>query len=376
MFFKDNEKTRAVVDLSAIANNYKVFKEMNGEIRVAAVVKSDAYGHGAVAVSKRLEKEGCDFFTVATIDEALELRENGIKSTILILGYVLDNYLEYAIENDISLAVDSCEKLEKIVKIAKERKVRIHLKLDTGMNRTGFSVKYEAMPQDLENALSVFKNNENIICEGVFSHFAVADEKEEAGFTNLQFERFEKCIAKIREYGVNPQICHICNSAGFFEYGNRMHLDAVRQGILLYGCGRNDERFKPSMQFITKIINIHDVKAGEGIGYGLKFTAEKDMKIAVIAAGYADGIRRCLSCGKGYVLCNGKKAPFVGRICMNMAMIDVSCIPDVCMEDDVVIFGKSKDAYLSADEVAKCADTISYEILCGVSSAVPRVYIN
>ena len=376
MLFRDKEKTRAVVDLEAIANNYNVLKKMNDSIRIAAVVKSDAYGHGAVAVSKRLEKEGCDFFTVATIDEALELRENGIKSTVLILGYVLDDYIDYAIENDISLAVDTCEKLEKIASIASGRKVKIHIKLDTGMNRTGFDAKYDAVSEELDKALCVFKENSNLICEGVFSHFAVADEKEESSFTNLQFERFEKSISKIREHGVNPQICHICNSAGFFEYGKRMHLDAVRQGILLYGCSRNDARFKPSMQFITKIINIHNLKAGESVGYGLKFTAEKDMKIAVIAAGYADGLKRCLSCGKGYVLCSGKKAPFVGRICMNMAMIDVTDIPDVKIEDDAVIFGLSNGVYLSADEVAECADTISYEIICNVSHSVPRVYLN
>ncbi len=374
MNFNDFKKTRAVINLDALAHNYATLKKLHGDTRIAAVVKADAYGHGAVPVSKRLNAEGCDFFAVATIDEALELRENGITGTILILGYVLDEFLGLAVKNDISLTVDTCNKLESILKASNGRNVKVHIKLDTGMNRTGFEVKTAALSAELKKAAEIIKNNENIIVEGLFSHFAVSDEPDGEEFTALQYERFSETAKLLEKIGINPQIKHICNSAGFTVYGKEMKMDAVRCGLALYGYMGEELGLEPCMEFITKIVNIHEMKKGESVSYGLKFTADRDMKIAVIGAGYADGFMRCLSCGKGYVLCNGKKAPVIGRVCMNMSMVDISDIPDATVGDDIVIFGKSKDAYLSADEVAKNAGTISYEIICAVSGRVPRVY--
>lgn len=374
MNFNDFKKTRAIIKLDALAGNYAILKKLHGDTRIAAVVKADAYGHGAVPVSKRLNAEGCDFFAVATIDEALELRENGISGTILVLGYVLDEFLGLAVENDISLAVDSCDKLKSILKAANGRKAKIHIKLDTGMNRTGFEVKNEAISKELEKAAEIIKSNQNIIVEGLFSHFAVSDEPDGQEFTSLQYKRFSETAKQLENIGINPQIKHICNSAGFTFYGEEMKMDAVRCGLALYGYMGEEIGLEPCMEFVTKIVNIHQMKKGESVSYGLKFTADRDMKIAVIGAGYADGFMRCLSCGKGYVLCKGKKAPVIGRVCMNMSMVDVSDIPEVSVGDDIVIFGKSGDAYLSADEVAKNAGTISYEIICAVSGRVPRVY--
>ncbi len=373
--FTDIKKTRVIVDLDAIASNYLHTKELAGDVRVAAVVKADAYGHGALPVARALADVGCDFFAVATIDEALALRADGISGTILVLGYVLDGCLGDAIENGVSLAVDSTAHLERIIATAGNRTALVHLKLDTGMNRTGFSAKGETVSSALWDAVGLLKEHPNIRCEGVFSHFPVADEtgEEARRFTEKQFRAYQHTVGFLREKGIVPTICHICNSAGILNYAD-MHLDAVRAGICLYGLETNDPAYRPAMQFKTIIVNIHTITPGESVGYGLAFTADTTMRIAVIGAGYADGLKRCLSSGKGYVLCHGKKAPILGRVCMDMTMIDITDIPEAVVGDDAVIFGESEGVYLSAEEVAACAQTISYEILCSVSKRVPRLY--
>lgn len=374
MSFTDVKKTRAVVDLEAVAHNYNVAKTFCSDKRICAIIKADAYGHGAAAVAKRLEKEGCDFYATATVDEALALRENGVKGTVLILGYVLDCYLESAISNGISLAADTLTHLESIVKAANGRSVKVHIKLDTGMNRTGFPAKDGTICYELKAALEIIKNNDNIVFEGLFSHLALADDDDGEAFSDIQYERFIKTANEIEKFGLVPEIKHICNSAGLRKFSHKMGLDAVRCGIILYGCETYGLDFKPAMEFVTTVVNVHTMKKGEKVGYGLSYTAEKDMKIAVIGAGYADGLKRCIADGAGYVLIHGKKAPFVGRICMDMAMVDVTDIPEVKVEDDAVIFGYSEGVHLSADKVAEFAKTISYEIICAVSARVPRVY--
>lgn len=374
MKFTDVKKTRAVVDLEAVAHNYNTAKKVCGNKRICAIIKADAYGHGAAMVAKRLEKEGCDFYATATVDEALSLRESGVSGTVLILGYVLDCYLESAISNNISLAADTFSHLENIVNAANGRPVRVHIKLDTGMNRTGFPSKDGEVCDELLRAAELIKNNKNVIFEGLFSHLAVADDDDGEAFSTVQYERFLSVAQKLEKLGIKPEIKHICNSAGLRKFSDKMGLDAVRCGISLYGCEIVGADYKPAMEFITTVVNVHTMKKGEQVGYGLSFTAQKDMKIAVIGAGYADGLKRCIADGGGYVLIHGQKAKFVGRICMDMAMVDVTDIPAVEVEDDAVIFGYSEGAHLSADKVAEFAGTISYEIICAVSARVPRVY--
>lgn len=370
----DVKKTRAVIDLNAIAGNYTHTAKACAPAKVAAVVKADAYGHGALAVAKRLNAVGCDFFTVSNIDEALELRTGGITGTILVLGYVLDEFLPEAVENDISLAVDTVAHLKTILRAADGRPVKIHIKLDTGMNRTGFFAKGDGAPLDeeLHKAVELIEKHPNLVCEGIFSHFAVADEPEGSAFTETQYARFTETVEKLRALGLKPTYRHICNSAGIVRFP-QMHLDAVRMGVTLYGCGDLDSACVPAMTFKTRVINVHTLKKGESVSYGCTYTADADRRIAVIGAGYADGYKRCLS-GKGHVLCHGKKAPLVGRICMDMAMVDVTDIPEAAVGDDVVLFGKDGDERLPAEKLAAWADTIPYEILCAVSARVPRVY--
>ena len=359
-------KTWCSINLDAIAHNYNYTKSKT-DARVICVIKANAYGHGAVTVARRLEKEGCDFFAVSCIEEALELRKGGIKADIFILGYVLPCNIAQAVENDISFACASLEFTKELCKADFEGKAKIHLKLNTGMNRTGFGICHSNGYSELENALTLLKNSDNIEVEGVFSHFAKAE--CDKAFTEKQYGYFENAVDFIKSSGFTPKMLHICNSAGTYNYPS-MHFDAVRLGINLYGCDSDDKSFLPVMEFCTRIVDVHFLKEGDGVSYGLDFIADKETKIAVIGAGYADGLFRCLSNGKGNVLVNGVKCSIIGRVCMDMAMIDISAVSDAKVGDKVVIWGEE----LSCDEQAKNAGTISYELLCGVAPRVTRVY--
>ena len=362
-------KTWCSVDLDAIAHNYNYTKSRTGS-RIICVVKAGAYGHGAVQVAKRLSDEGCDYFAVSSIEEALELRLGGINADILILGYVLPERICEAIENGISFACASYDFAKVLCSMPLKSTAKIHIKLDTGMNRTGFNICHSFGYGQLKAALDELKENENICIEGVFSHFAKAD--GDASFTEKQWGYFKNAVDFINENGVTPKILHICNSAGTYNYSS-MHLDAVRVGVHLYGCeSGGDKNYIQSMDFCTRIVDIHSLCEGDGVSYGQAFIADREMKIAVIGAGYADGIFRCLSNGKGYVLIRGKKCPIIGRVCMDMTMVDVSAVKDACVGDVVTIWGKA----LPTEEQAKNAGTISYELMCSVSPRVPRVYEN
>lgn len=358
-------KTWCRVNLDAIAHNYK-YTCSGTDSDVMCVIKANAYGHGAVAVAKRLYEEGCRRFAVSSLEEALELRIGGIGGEILVLGYVLPQRLDEAVENDISFALASLGFAEKLCKTDFKNKPKVHIKLNTGMNRTGFNVCHNSGYDELLSALELIKNA-NIQVEGVFSHFAKAE--EDKAFTQKQWGYFENAVGFINKNGVFPKIRHICNSMGTYNYSS-MHLDAVRLGIHLYGCGSEDKNHIPAMSFYTRIVDIHTLKEGDGVSYGLDFVADKEMKIAVIGAGYADGIFRCLSDGRGCVVVRGRKCPIVGRVCMDMTMIDITDVPDAEIEDVVTIWGEG----LSADEQAENAGTISYELLCSVAPRVVRIY--
>ncbi len=359
-------KTWCAVDLDAIAHNYNYTKSRTNA-KVIAVVKANAYGHGAVEAANRLVAEGCDYFAVSSIEEALELRKGGIECGILVLGYVLPCHIEKAVDTDISFACASLEFAKALSETKLSKKAKIHIKLNTGMNRTGFNVCHNAGYDDLKDALALLKNNKSIQFEGVFSHFAKAE--DDKAFSDKQCAYFENAVDFIKSNGVNPDMLHICNSAGTYNYPSK-HLDAVRAGIHLYGCASGDKNFIQAMDFNTRIVDIHNLKEGDGVSYGLDYIADKERKIAVVGAGYADGIFRCLSDGKGYFLVRGKRCPVIGRVCMDMTMIDISDIPEAQVGDVVTIWGKN----LPADEQAENAGTISYELLCSVSPRVVRVY--
>ena len=360
------------IDLDAIAHNVKeAKKKINATTKLCAVVKADAYGHGATQVAKAALTAGADFLAVALLQEAIELREAGIKAPILILGALQEEYAEEAVAHDVSQALFTLASAKALSAAAVKlgRKAKVHLVIETGMNRIGVS------PEQSGEFAAAIAALPGIELEGVFSHFAMADARDKT-FCHEQYAKFQKALSQIEGRGIEIPIKHISNSATISE-SPEMQLDMVRQGITLYGLWPSDDvdrclDYKQVMKLKAKITFIKQIEPGETVGYGRTFKADRLTKIATLPLGYADGISRKVS-NKGYVLLKGKKAPIVGRVCMDQFMIDVTDIENVEIGDEVLVFGSKE---LSADKVAEWTETISYEVLCAVSKRVPRIYIN
>ena len=369
-------RTWAEIDTKALVHNLKLFKEKLGNKQFMAVVKADAYGHSAKDLCPVLDKNGADWFAVSNINEAITLREIGIKKPILILGYTPVDMVRELVSNDISQCVYSLEYAEKLSALAVFYgiKVKAHIKLDTGMSRLGFNCKND----DLIELCDALKSASlpNIICEGVFTHFAVADrtETEEDGFTQRQYDLFIKACDRFKEAGFTNTLFHCCNSAGTI-LDNDKHLDMCRVGISLYGLSPSSElqlrdELIPVMTVKSVVSLVKEINPGDTVNYGRTFKCEKPMRIATVTAGYADGYPRSLS-NKGYVYIGGKKADIIGRVCMDQMCVDVTDIPSVKMGDEVLLFGKE----LKVDALADLCGTINYEIICGISPRVPRVIL-
>ncbi len=370
-------RTWAEIDISALKHNFGLFKKHAKNSKIMAVVKANAYGHSAKSIAPVLEQYGADSFAVSNIDEALSLRAFGIKKPILILGYTPANTAKILYDYDISQCVYSLEYAKELSAKAKEENIviKVHIKLDTGMSRIGFDCRIDDL-FGINEALESAKL-ENFELEGIFTHFAVSDrtEKTEDGFTDEQYRRFTKAVSVFRESGLQPPIIHCCNSAGFLLDTDK-HLNLSRVGIALYGLSPNSnlklkQNLIPVMTVKSVVSQVKELRKGDTVNYGRTFKAEGPMKIATVSAGYGDGYPRLLS-NKGYVLINGKKANIVGKICMDQMCVDVTDIPETKMGDEVILFGKE----LSVDILAELADTINYEIVCGISSRVPRFIIN
>lgn len=370
-------RTWAEIDLDALKNNFKILKEKAGDCKLMAVVKADAYGHSAEAIAPVLEKSGADYFAVSNITEALNLRKYGIKKPILILGYTPPENADILANNNISQCVYSTEYAKELSAFASRKNVtvKIHIKLDTGMSRIGFNCRSDEL-SEIHDAFScsILKG---FCLEGIFTHFAVSDrtEQTEDGFTDSQFKRFMLAVNFFESKGSNPPFIHCCNSAGFLLDCDK-HLSLSRIGISLYGLSPSSalhlkENFSPVMTLKSVVSMVKEIQKGDTVNYGRTFKADKNLKIATVTVGYADGYPRCLS-NKGYVLINGVKAPIVGRICMDQMSVDVTKIPNVKMGDEVLLFGKE----LSVDVLADLCGTINYEIVCGISPRVPRIIKN
>ncbi len=367
-------RTWAEIDTKALVHNLKILKNKLGDKKIAAVVKADAYGHSAKDLCPILEQNGADWFAVSNINEAINLRETGIKKPILILGYTPVDMVRELVNNDLSQCVYSTEYAEKLSALAVFYgiKVKAHIKLDTGMSRLGFNCKNDDLCE-LSDALKA-ASLPNIICEGVFTHFAVADrnESQEDGFTQKQYNLFIKACDRFKAEGFNNTLFHCCNSAGTI-LDNDKHLDMGRVGISLYGLSPssglklNDDLI-PVMTVKSVVSLVKEINVGDTVSYGRTFKCEKPMKIATVTAGYADGYPRSLS-NQGYVYINGHRADIVGRVCMDQMCVDVTDIPNVKMGDEVLLFGKD----LKVDALADLCGTINYEIICGISPRVPRV---
>ena len=371
------KRTWAEINLDTIKNNFEnVKKQLSKNVKICCVVKANAYGHGAVKLSKLYEKLGADFFAVSNIEEALQLREGGIIKPILILGYTDPSCAKILVDNNISQCVFSLDYAKALSKSAIQNKVlvKIHLKIDTGMGRIGFA--YKKSENQIDDALKACGFS-GLIKEGIFTHFAVADEKFGKEYTKEQFENFTNAIKYLEDKGQKFNIKHCANSAAIYDYANA-HFDMVRAGVVLYGLCPSTEmvnmpNIKPAVKLKTVVDYIKNVKKGESVSYGREFIAQEDMTVATLPIGYADGLFRA-NYKKGLqVEVDGKPARIIGRICMDQCMIDLSNVKGVKIGDVVEVYGDKK--YNSIDTIAKINETINYEIICAIGERVPRVYV-
>jgi len=364
----------AEINLDALDFNIKsIKKRIDNRAKIIGVIKADAYGHGAIETAEVLDENGVDIFAVAMLDEAISLKENGVKKPVMLLGLTPYEYLSDAVKYDIILPVADYKTAEIISEAAVKlnKNAVIHIKVDTGMGRIGF--RYDKAAEEIEK-ISKLKN---IVIDGIFTHFSTSDESDKT-FTYVQRERFVNVCNEAEKRGVSIPLKHASASAGIIDFDD-LFFNAVRPGIILYGCYPSDEvkkenlPLKPVMTVKTYVTFVKEIEENDSVGYGRTFISDSRRKIATIPAGYADGYCRLLS-NKGRVLINGKSAPIKGRICMDQFMVDVSEID--CREwDEVVLLGKQGDEEITADEVAKIAGTINYDILCMISKRVPRVHI-
>lgn len=373
--FKNVRPAFAEINLDNLAYNVKNIKKLSGKSEMIGVVKADAYGHGAIDAAKTIIKNGVKRLAVAVITEAVELRKAGIKVPIMILGYTPLNFAQDIIDYDIQPTVFSYDYASKLSSIAvnQNKKVRIHIALDTGMGRIGF------LPcDDSVNAVYEISKLPNIDIEGLFSHFSTADESDKE-YSMQQFKKYQWFSDELNKKGVSIKIRDLSNSAAITDLPET-HFDAVRPGIILYGYYPSKEvkmdklPLKHVMTLKANIVHIKKLKKGEYISYGRKFKCERDSIIATLPIGYADGYTRRL--GKdAKVIINDSFAPVVGRICMDQCMVDITDIDNVKVGDEVILMGKSEHCSMDAEDIANILGTISYEVLCMISKRIPRIYI-
>ena len=371
------QRVYAKIDLDAISHNIALVKrKIPDGTKLMLVIKADAYGHGAVAIAREFEGEA-DYFGVAEMNEALELRYAGIRKPILILGYTSPFLFEKALKNSITLTMFQYENIEALSATAQRLGIeaKIHFAVDTGMSRIGFGVS------EREADLAARAAKLPLIrVEGIFSHFAMADATDKTS-AEQQRELFERFLAMLTARGVSAPIRHLDNSAGILSFENGYEM--VREGIILYGLYPSEEvcsqvgdfyDFRPAMELITHISHIKTLDAHHGISYGHTYITEKPLRVATIPVGYADGYPRALS-NRGEVLIHGKRCPVLGRICMDQMMVDVTDVPEARPEDSVVLVGKDGGEVISVEEVADAAYSFNYEFVCGIARRIPRVYI-
>ena len=369
--------TIAEIDLDAIKFNYEQLRKKVGkETKMLAVVKADGYGHGATFISKELQSLGVDLLGVAICEEGISLRRAGIRIPIIILNGIFKGQIKETIECNLTPVIFDSNTAQRLSDEGKRvnKRVKVHVKIDTGMGRLGISHK------DIVPFFSKLKNMANLEVEGVLSHLSTADgdSPEDRDFISLQLQRFEECIREIDILGFSPPLRHIANSAATIDLSPSF-CNLLRPGLMLYGAYpsyRFAEKIhlKPVMSLKTEIMQIKSVPAGYCISYKRTFVTQRDSVIATLPIGYADGYSRLFS-NRGTALIGGEKAPVVGTVCMDMTMVDVTKVPNVQVGDEAVLIGRQGDKEISADEMADKIGTISYEVFCGVSKRVPRIYI-
>lgn len=374
----------ADIDLDALINNISEIRRHVGEhTKIMGIVKADGYGHGYLEVAKTLIANGADALGVAFMDEAIQIRKCGIDTPILILGYTHPDYAEELIEKDIMPNCYTRDMAEAMSRAGQKlgKTGKIHIKIDTGMGRVGYrySEDEELNRATVEEIIEISKLP-NLEIDGLFTHFAVADDDDDE-YTKMQYRRFSELCKRVKAAGVKVNLCHCCNSAGLMRFPE-FHMDMVRPGIILYGLMPSDFvdksilNLKPAMALKAKITNIKTVEKGTSVSYGRKYQSESpETKIATVSIGYADGYSRILS-GKAEIIAGGKKCRQIGNICMDQCMIDVTNVNNINIGDEAILFGKSSDGVeIPIEDIADIMGTINYEILCVVGKRVPRVYL-
>ena len=375
----------AEIDLDALRQNFRAVKARAGALPLCAVVKADSYGHGAVQCARVFAEEGAAWLAVSCLNEAVQLRRAGQTLPILVLGHVQPEFAAILIQNHITVACYSVPQARALSAAAQAAggQVDIHLKADTGMGRIGFALRtdFDAAVQGMLTACTL----PGLHMTGLFQHFSVADDTapENIAYTAEQHALFVRAYEALKAAGHEPALVHCDNSAGVMLHPDwpeglpREHCMA-RPGIILYGYDPSDEvrfgLFKPVMTLKTVVSMVKEMQPGQSASYGRLFTADKPTKVATLCTGYADGYPRLLSCGKGIVEIHGVACPVLGRVCMDQLMVDVTAVPDVQEDDEAILWGGTVSD--DAESIARKTDTISYEVLCGVSRRVPRVYLD
>ncbi len=365
--------TVAEIDLRALRANYRSLTEFANGAKIMAVIKADAYGHGAVQVARALRDEGCRHFAIASLEEAAELRAAGISERIYLLGGFFAEQAELIVELDLIAPIFDLSVIEPLDRAAERlgrREFPVHLKLDTGATRLGI------LPSDLERAADALREARSLRLEGLFTLLANAGDPT-SPVTEQQLVIFRRALGALREAGFDLRLNHVSNSAAMILRPDA-HFELMRPGLALYGLPpvhavRERVELRPVMTFKTRLMQLKRVPAGCGVSYGHTFITSRASTIGVLPVGYADGYRRGLQMG-GEVLVRGRRAPVVGAICMDLTMIDLTDVPDARVGDEVILWGGTGEAMISVNDVARLAQTISYEMLCTVGRRVPRIY--
>jgi len=364
--------TRLEIDLKALDHNVKVIKARTGNRKIMIIIKANAYGHGILKISQHL-KNHVDYFGVAFIEEAIKLRRARIKIPILVLGGLDNKQITMFLENDVTMTGSSIEKLKAISQEAEKlkKKAKVHLKIDTGMGRIG--VQWDRVDPFLEKAFTL----PNLKIEGIFSHFV--NSSSDLHLTKIQIERFNKVLKKLDEYIDRDDILiHLSNSGGIANELKKAYFNMIRSGLSIYGYSpiiKFQKKLIPVMTFKTKVSYFKVLDKGSTIGYDATYTTKEKTRIVTLPVGYADGYARSLS-NKGEVIIRGKKYPIAGRICMDQCMVDIGSDGEAYNGDDVLLWGSNGKDKIDLWKVSKLADRSIYDMLCGISQRVPRVYIN
>ena len=377
----------AEVDLKAIAHNVRELRRITSQDAcLMAVVKANAYGHGLVEVAGKALESGAQALGVARASEGIQLRKAGFDASILVFSYTPPALAKELVEFDLTQTVYSYKTVKALSAAANsfDKTIRVHLKVDTGMGRLGVlpdcfrTLQSTKGVDNTVHEVEAIARLRNLEIEGIYTHFAIADSPD-SSYTENQLEIFMNFIDQLKRAGLEFPVKHAANSAAVINIP-KTHLDMVRAGISIYGLYTSDSvdknriDLKPAMELKARIIHLKKVPAGFRVSYGITYETEKATTIATVSIGYADGFNRLLS-SRGYMLVCGRRAPIIGRVCMDMTMLDVGDIPEVSLEDEVVIFGKQGDASITVDEIASSINTINYEIISTIADRVPRIYL-